>query len=106
MVVGDFADDMIERELQWHMNVIDARAPRRRRNEFEPTFEDLGGVVWTPREGEQILVRDMGQRHRRNALAMLIRRHGEARVMRSRIGAALEAWKDEPSGRCGVGEDA
>lgn len=93
--MGDFADDMIDRMIDRHIRVGgDMPIPRRSRVEFKPilTDEELGDLVWTMADGTRIKVREMGQRHRRNARALLVRRHGEKDVARSDMGRALTVW--------------
>lgn len=94
--MGDFADDMIAREIEWDLNMREALGPARRSGYRELTVEELGDIVWTPLEGPQLRVRDMTPRHRENALAMIERRNGEARVAASMIGRALKAWRGRP----------
>lgn len=92
--MGDFADDRIERYLDWMTfgrGFID---------EYRKTkWQDHTTITWTTKDGCKILVKDMEQSHRLNVLRAMKREHGVEAVKASRIGWALnyyiKKWDEE-----------
>lgn len=61
----------------------------RSRRRPAPVPTDYSKVDWTTKDGQTLLVADMEASHRQNCLNVLVRRHGKAKVLDSRIGKAF-----------------
>ncbi|MBC9927294.1 hypothetical protein [Leucobacter sp. cx-169] len=99
--MGDFADDMLERDLSEALE----RGPRIAWQFILPAplgdpDLDLATVTWTTRDGVTMLVKDIPRGHRRNIWRHLLQRNLESYARQSDVGRALIHYG------CGVDWDA
>lgn len=81
--MGDFADDMIERQMIVDVDRFLEKYLKKRQASSPST------QTWTTNNGETLFVKDMEERHRQNCYNLLVRRHGAAQVNISTIGRAF-----------------